>query len=133
MLSGAAFAQDKAPVTWGYEAASPENQANLQKILVQPFNASGKGDLTIDFRGNDRLPVISYPFDVANPNGALQIVGVPVAATGTQSAGSALAMASSQSMSRPASISAFSSGRCRTRQGVCGTPAIFSASSSSGL
>ena len=53
MLSGAAFAQDKAPVTWWYEAASPENQANLQKILVEPFNASGKGDLTIDFRGNE--------------------------------------------------------------------------------
>ena len=56
-----------------------------------------------------------------------------VAATGTQSAGAAAAMASSQSMSRPATMSAFSSGRCRIRQGVAGTPAIFSASSSSGL
>jgi iron complex outermembrane receptor protein len=31
----------------------------------------------IDFRGNDRLPVISYPFDVTQPGGALQMVGVP--------------------------------------------------------
>ncbi len=38
----------------------------------------------IDFRGNDRLPVISYPFDAAATNGPLQIVGVPVATSGTQ-------------------------------------------------
>lgn len=38
----------------------------------------------IDFRGNDRLPVISYPFDVTAANGPLQIVGVPVATSGTQ-------------------------------------------------
>ena len=41
---------------------------------------------TLDFRGNDRLPVISYPFDVTAANGAMQIVGVPVVATGTQPA-----------------------------------------------
>ncbi|MFT7772267.1 TonB-dependent receptor [Roseateles sp.] len=38
----------------------------------------------IDFRGNDRLPVISYPFDVTSASGPLQIVGVPVATSGTQ-------------------------------------------------
>ena len=38
----------------------------------------------IDFRGNDRLPVITYPFDVTQAGGALQMVGVPVVATGTQ-------------------------------------------------
>jgi iron complex outermembrane receptor protein len=39
---------------------------------------------TIDFRGNDRLPAISYPFDVTQPGGALALVGVPQVATGTQ-------------------------------------------------
>ncbi len=39
---------------------------------------------TIDFRGSDRLPVISYPFDTAQLGGALTLVGVPQVATGTQ-------------------------------------------------
>ncbi len=39
---------------------------------------------SIDFRGNDRLPVISYPLDVTQANGPLQIVGVPVVSSGTQ-------------------------------------------------
>ena len=39
---------------------------------------------TIDFRGNDRLPAISYPFDVTQAGGPLTIVGVPQVATGTQ-------------------------------------------------
>lgn len=38
----------------------------------------------IDFRGNDRLPVISFPFDVTSATGPLQIVGVPQVASGTQ-------------------------------------------------
>ena len=38
---------------------------------------------SIDFRGNDRLPVISYPFDVTQP-GTLGLVTVPQVATGTQ-------------------------------------------------
>ena len=41
---------------------------------------------SLDFRANDRLPLIKYPFDVTQPGGALTIVGVPVAATGTQPA-----------------------------------------------
>ncbi len=41
---------------------------------------------TIDFRGNDRLPVITYPFDVSLPGGALSIVGVPQVTIGTQAA-----------------------------------------------
>jgi iron complex outermembrane recepter protein len=41
---------------------------------------------TIDFRTNDRLPSIKYPFDVTQTGGALTLVGVPVAATGTQAA-----------------------------------------------
>jgi iron complex outermembrane recepter protein len=41
---------------------------------------------TIDFRGNDRMPAISYPFDPANPGAAMGIVGVPQVASGTQPA-----------------------------------------------
>lgn len=37
----------------------------------------------IDFRGNDRLPLITYPFD-ASQAGALTIVGVPRVTSGTQ-------------------------------------------------
>jgi len=38
----------------------------------------------IDFRQSDRLPFIRYPFDPAQPGGALTIVGVPQVASGTQ-------------------------------------------------
>ncbi|WP_166878007.1 TonB-dependent receptor [Massilia mucilaginosa] len=38
----------------------------------------------IDFRGNDRLPSITYPFNVGQPGGALGIVGVPQVASGAQ-------------------------------------------------
>ncbi|UDF37451.1 UNVERIFIED_ORG: TonB-dependent receptor [Shinella sp. XGS7] len=38
----------------------------------------------LDFRGNDRLPVIGYPFDPAQSGGALSLIGVPVASSGTQ-------------------------------------------------
>lgn len=42
---------------------------------------------SLDFRGNDRLPVIGYPFDVTQAgSGGLSIVGVPVATSGTQAA-----------------------------------------------
>ena len=39
---------------------------------------------TLDFRGNDRLPKISYPFDPTQAGGALTLVAVPQVATGTQ-------------------------------------------------
>ena len=39
---------------------------------------------TIDFRQNDRLPSIVYPFDVTQPGGALTLVSVPQVTTGTQ-------------------------------------------------
>ncbi len=38
----------------------------------------------IDFRGNDRLPAIKYPFDVTQPGGVLTLVSVPTVASGTQ-------------------------------------------------
>jgi iron complex outermembrane recepter protein len=41
---------------------------------------------TIDFRGNDRLPAIGYPFDPNQPGGALTLVGVPKVTSGTQPA-----------------------------------------------
>ena len=37
----------------------------------------------LDFRGNDRLPLITYPFDPSRPD-PLAIVGVPQVASGTQ-------------------------------------------------
>lgn len=48
---------------------------------LEALNVNG---YSIDFRGNDRLPVISYPFDVSQTGGALQIVGVPQVTSGTQ-------------------------------------------------
>jgi len=39
---------------------------------------------TMDFRNNDRLPVIGYPFDPSQAGGPLTIVGVPQVASGTQ-------------------------------------------------
>ena len=40
----------------------------------------------IDFRNNDRLPSITYPFNVMQPGGALTLVSVPQVASGTQPA-----------------------------------------------
>jgi len=48
---------------------------------LDALNVNGYG---IDFRGNDRLPAITYPFDPTQPGGALSIVGVPQVTTGTQ-------------------------------------------------
>lgn len=39
---------------------------------------------SIDFRGNDRLPSIRYPFDVTQSGGALTLVTVPQVTSGTQ-------------------------------------------------
>lgn len=41
---------------------------------------------SIDFRGNDRLPVIHYPINVAQPGGALTLVTIPQVSSGTQPA-----------------------------------------------
>lgn len=48
---------------------------------LDALNVNGYG---IDFRGNDRLPKITYPFDPMQAGGALTIVGVPQVASGTQ-------------------------------------------------
>src|SRR6185312_11345612 len=54
LLPRLAFADDKKPITFWYESASPENQDNLKNILVAPFNAANPGDdLSIDFRGSE--------------------------------------------------------------------------------
>ncbi|MEP7155754.1 MAG: TonB-dependent receptor [Betaproteobacteria bacterium] len=49
---------------------------------LDALNVNGYG---LDFRGNDRLPVITYPFDPTQVGGALTLVGVPVT-SGTQAA-----------------------------------------------
>lgn len=50
---------------------------------LDALNVNGYG---IDFRNNDRLPTISYPFNVMQPGGALTLVSVPQVASGTQPA-----------------------------------------------
>ncbi len=40
----------------------------------------------LDFRGSDRLPVITYPFDPASNTGPMTLVSVPQVTTGTQAA-----------------------------------------------
>lgn len=48
------FAADAKPVGFWYESASPENQENLQKYLIDAFNAKHPENvLSIDFRGAD--------------------------------------------------------------------------------
>ncbi|UVK43927.1 extracellular solute-binding protein [Mesorhizobium sp. AR07] len=54
LLPRLAFADDKKPVGFWYESASPENQDNLKTLLIDPFNAAHpQDDLSIDFRGSD--------------------------------------------------------------------------------
>ncbi len=48
------------------------------------LDAPNVNGYSIDFRGNDRLPVISYPFDVASSSGPLQLLTIPQVASGTQ-------------------------------------------------
>jgi iron complex outermembrane recepter protein len=48
---------------------------------LDAINVNGYG---IDFRENDRLPLINYNFDVTAPGGALTLVGVPRVVAGTQ-------------------------------------------------
>ena len=50
-------------------------------VTLDALNVNG---YTIDFRGNERLPAISYPFDPMAANGALGILGVPQVTSGTQ-------------------------------------------------
>jgi iron complex outermembrane receptor protein len=48
------------------------------------FDALNVNGYELDFRGNDRLPSIRFPFDPAQTGGALTLVGVPQVASGTQ-------------------------------------------------
>ena len=50
-------------------------------VTLDALNVNG---YTIDFRGNERLPAIGYPFDPTSANGPLGIIGVPQVASGTQ-------------------------------------------------
>ncbi len=58
---------------------------------------------SIDFRGNDRLPIITYPFDVttAGAAGGLTLVGVPVAAAGATQAATVANATTSEIRIRP--------------------------------
>ena len=49
------------------------------------LDATNINGYMIDFRGNDRLPLITYPFNTSQA-GTLALLGVPVATTGTQAA-----------------------------------------------
>lgn len=48
------------------------------------LDALNTNGYSIDFRDDDRLPGIGYGFDVAQPGGALTLVGVPQVTSGTQ-------------------------------------------------
>ncbi|KFI06012.1 TonB-dependent receptor [Massilia sp. BSC265] len=50
-------------------------------VTLDALNVNG---YTIDFRNNERLPAVSYPFDPNATGGALGIIGVPLVASGTQ-------------------------------------------------
>lgn len=50
-------------------------------VTLDALNVDG---YTIDFRGNDRLPAIGYPFDPMAAGGALGIIGIPQVADGVQ-------------------------------------------------
>lgn len=50
-------------------------------VTLDALNVNG---YKLDFSGNDRLPLITYPFDPTQANGALTLVSVPQVATGTQ-------------------------------------------------
>ena len=50
------------------------------------LDANNVNGYIIDFRGNDRLPRIVYPFDPTQPGGAFTLVTVPQVTTGTQPA-----------------------------------------------
>ena len=54
VFAGTALSQEKAPISWWYETAAPENQEYLRTLLVAPFNAANpQYDLSIDFRGSE--------------------------------------------------------------------------------
>lgn len=54
LTSSFAMAQDKAPISWWYENASPANQDYLKTLVEKAFNdANPDQQLTIDFRGSE--------------------------------------------------------------------------------
>ncbi|MFC0253478.1 TonB-dependent receptor [Massilia consociata] len=50
-------------------------------VTLDALNVNG---YTLDFRQNDRMAIIGYPFDPMASNGALGIIGVPQVASGAQ-------------------------------------------------
>ncbi|MBL8305480.1 MAG: TonB-dependent receptor [Rubrivivax sp.] len=62
-------------------AASKFRNPIQTTTTLDALNVNGYG---IDFRGSDRTPAITYPFDVTQKGGALTLVTVPQVASGTQ-------------------------------------------------
>lgn len=60
-----------------------ESKFRNPKQTTTTLDALNVNGYAIDFRGNDRLPTITYPFDVTQP-GALTLVTIPQVASGTQ-------------------------------------------------
>ncbi len=54
------------------------------KQTTTTLDALNVNGYELDFRGNDRLPSIGYPFDASQTGGALTLVSVPQVASGTQ-------------------------------------------------
>ncbi len=54
------------------------------KQTTTTLDALNVNGYSLDFRGNDRLPAIGYPFDPTQAGGALTLVGVPQVSSGTQ-------------------------------------------------
>lgn len=61
-----------------------ESKFRNPKQTTTTLDAINVDGYAIDFRNSDRLPTITYPFDVTQPGGALTLVGVPVVGSGTQ-------------------------------------------------
>lgn len=59
-------------------AKSEFNNPVQTTTTLDALNVNGYG---LDFRNNDRLPTITYPFDVTDPNGPLKLAAVPAGST----------------------------------------------------
>ncbi len=63
------------------QAKSEFRNPTQTTTTLDAVNVNGYG---LDFSANDRLPAITYPFDVNQPGGALTLVTIPQVASGTQ-------------------------------------------------
>ncbi len=66
------------------QAGTAESKFRNPFQTTTTLDALNVNGYTIDFRGSDRLPIITYPFDVTQSNGPLTLVTVPQVTSGTQ-------------------------------------------------